>query len=273
MLNQAQWAQTETALLPIEQIALRSSVAHPQLSRLPLEALAASIEREGLREPIAVKAAENGYRVVQGNRRLMACRMLGWRQIPAVVQPKDVSDMTTANEIMMALKTRPIGYLDRAEAVRRLGEEFGVPRAVMAQQLGDSAAHVLSMQQIAALDDETREILRQERLPERVAEALCRVPDMESRRRIVLRTARERLDIREVELLAEAANRRLPGAKHSGKVISAVRDARPYLNALREVVGQMNEAGLPVQIEEAQDNGGTTITIRCRTRRRRSQGR
>ena len=95
--------------------------------------------------------------------------------------------------------------------------------------------------------------------------------DAESRQRIALRTAKERLDIREVELFVEAANRRLPGAKHSGKVVSAVRDARPYLNALREVVAQMNEAGLPVRFDEAQEDGGTTLTIRCLTRRRRSQ--
>ena len=95
--------------------------------------------------------------------------------------------------------------------------------------------------------------------------------DAESRQRIALRTAKERLDIREVELFVEATNRRLPGAKHSGKVVSAVRDARPYLNALREVVAQMNEAGLPVQLNEAQEDGGMTLTIRCRTRRRRNQ--
>lgn len=270
-MNQAQWAQAETALLPTEQIALRQSVAHPQLSRLPLETLAASIEREGLREPISVRATEKGYQIVDGNRRLMACRLLNWRQIPAVVQPKDVAEMTSAGEIMAAMHTRPMGYLDRAEGVNRLGEEFGVPRAVIAQQLGDSAAHVLALQKIAALDDDTLDLLRREHLPERVAEALTRVRDAESRKRIALRTARERLDIREVELFVEAANRRLPGAKHPGKVVSAVRDVRPYLNALKEVVGQMNEAGLPVQMDEEQADGSTTITIRCRTRRRRSQ--
>lgn len=270
-MDQAQWAQTEIALLPTEQIALRPSVQQKSLSHMPLETLAASMAREGLREPILVRAAAQGYIIVEGNRRLMACRMLGWREIPARVQPKDVSDMTSEGEIFAALRARPMGYLDRAEAANRLTADFGVPRAAIAQQTGDSAAHVLSLQRIATLDDRTRDILRQERLPERVAEALTRVVDAESRQRIALRTAKERLDIREVELFVEAANRRLPGAKHSGKVVSAVRDARPYLNALREVVAQMNEAGLPVQLNEAQEDGGTTLTIRCRTRRRRSQ--
>ena len=203
-MDQAQWAQTEIALLPTEQIALRPSVQQKSLSHMPLETLAASMAREGLREPILVRAAAQGYIIVEGNRRLMACRMLGWREIPARVQPKDVSDMTSAGEIFAALRARPMGYLDRAEATNRLTADFGVPRAAIAQQTGDSAAHVLSLQRIATLDDRTRDILRQEQLPERVAEALTRVVDAESRQRIALRTAKERLDIREVELIGTA---------------------------------------------------------------------
>ena len=158
-MDQAQWAQTEIALLPTEQIALRPSVQQKPLSHMPLETLAASMAREGLREPILVRAAAQGYIIVEGNRRLMACRMLGWREIPARVQPKDVSDMTSAGEIFAALRARPMGYLDRAEAANRLTADFGVPRAAIAQQTGDSAAHVLSLQQIATLDDRTRDIL------------------------------------------------------------------------------------------------------------------
>lgn len=110
-MDQAQWAQTEIALLPTEQIALRPSVQQKPLSHMPLETLAASMAREGLREPILVRAAAQGYIIVEGNRRLMACRMLGWREIPARVQPKDVSNMTSAGEIFAALRARPMGYL------------------------------------------------------------------------------------------------------------------------------------------------------------------
>lgn len=75
-MDQAQWAQTEIMLLPTEQIALRPSVQQKSLSHMPLETLAASMAREGLREPILVRAAAQGYMIVEGNRRLMACRML-----------------------------------------------------------------------------------------------------------------------------------------------------------------------------------------------------
>lgn len=50
-MDQAQWAQTEIALLPTEQIALRPSVQQKSLSHMPLETLAASMARsKGVRE-------------------------------------------------------------------------------------------------------------------------------------------------------------------------------------------------------------------------------
>ena len=64
-MDQAQWAQTEIALLPTEQIALRPSVQQKPLSHMPLETLAASMAREGLREPILVRAAAQGYIIVE----------------------------------------------------------------------------------------------------------------------------------------------------------------------------------------------------------------
>ena len=63
-MDQAQWAQTEIMLLPTEQIALRPSVQQKPLSHMPLETLAASMAREGLREPILVRAA--GLRLGEG---------------------------------------------------------------------------------------------------------------------------------------------------------------------------------------------------------------
>jgi hypothetical protein len=52
-----------------------------------VEALAKDIESQGLLQPIVVAPAGSGrYRLVVGSQRLEACRRLGWKTIPAVVQ-------------------------------------------------------------------------------------------------------------------------------------------------------------------------------------------
>jgi ParB family transcriptional regulator, chromosome partitioning protein len=44
--------------------------------------LANSINRKGLLQPVIVRTAQNGYfEMVVGNRKLQACKSLGWRKI------------------------------------------------------------------------------------------------------------------------------------------------------------------------------------------------
>ena len=55
-----------------------------------LAALAQSIDRSGLLNPISVRALpQGGYCLIAGERRWRACQMLGWSRIPALVWQKD----------------------------------------------------------------------------------------------------------------------------------------------------------------------------------------
>lgn len=55
--------------------------------------LAASIQGEGLLQPISVKKADDGYVVVCGHRRLEACKRLGWETVPVIVVQGDEASM------------------------------------------------------------------------------------------------------------------------------------------------------------------------------------
>ncbi len=272
MLNQAHWNNTGYTLLPVKNIFLRDSISQTQENLVPLESLAASIDREGLREPITVSQNARGYVILHGNRRLMACRMLGWTEIPAFVQAASLSELPSAASLLQALRQRPLFYLDMAEGIARLNGEFQLNRADIAAQLGENAVRVTSLAKIGLLDEETRTLLRTHHLSERTAEALTRLPDAESRLRVARKAVAEQLDIREIELLVNTAQRRLPVPQLPRRIQGGVRDVRPYLNALRDVAAQMQTAGLPVEFTESTDNGHTTLTIRLpHARRRRSQ--
>lgn len=55
-----------------------------------IEALAANIKAVGLQQPVVLRPGENGrYILVGGDRRLRACRLLGWSRILAVVKGTD----------------------------------------------------------------------------------------------------------------------------------------------------------------------------------------
>lgn len=288
MLNQAQWPQPSYLLLPVWQIALRESVQNSSASPMPLEALADEIDRDGLREPIAVRHGKNGYVIVHGNRRLLACRMLGWHEIPARLEAPAIRDLLTSEELFRALRSRDLEYPEQAEAVVRLNEEFSVSRADIARLLGDSTMHVMTLHRIGHLDASCLQLLREKRLPERIAAAITRLPEAQDRLHLLQKAAQEKLDIREVELLiASTLHQRvstsgdtpapcavqpgLPEQTNRRRVQSLIRDVRPYLNTLRNVTRQMQSAGYTVDFSERTENGSTTLTIRVpRPRRRQS---
>ncbi len=65
-----------------------------------LDDLARSIQEKGLLSPILVRTAEAGFELIAGQRRLLACRKLGWGTIPAIVRTDlDDADATAISLI------------------------------------------------------------------------------------------------------------------------------------------------------------------------------
>ncbi len=100
--------------------------AHP-LRRPPdpdeLRRLAASIRRHGLLHAILVRPVGKDFEIVSGLRRYLACRQLGWGEIPAVVRPMDDRQ---AVEVSLAENARrePFSAAEREDLLRRLRELY-----------------------------------------------------------------------------------------------------------------------------------------------------
>lgn len=89
-----------------------------------LAALAASIARHGLLQPIVVRENEQAgrYALVCGGRRLAACRMLGMDEVDALLINGDQAE-GTACFLEEHLTRRPPSPVDEAQAAERVGAE------------------------------------------------------------------------------------------------------------------------------------------------------
>lgn len=255
--------------LPLERISPRPSV-NLDVSGSSLEQLAESIRVHGLVKPVTVQAAPGGrYVIVSGNRRLMACRMAGMSHIDAVVL-QGMGAEPTPNTLLEGLLSGRLHYLEAASALHSLLEQ-GYTRDALARLLGCTATTIAQRASLANLDGETAALLLEHGLPEGYARALTKLPDRHARQSIARRAAAERLCIRDVELLVASAQARLPVPPAPGRrTIALMRDHRLYLNAIRSIVAQMQEAGIPATQEERSLDGSVEITLRLPTRRRRA---
>ena len=279
--------QPACELLPMERVLPRPSLQYARAAGGSLQELAESIRQVGLRRPLIVQRTEcSRYRVISGNRRLMACRLLGMTQIPVQVLPE--VDSMPREQLLEALETGEMHYLEEAEILNTLSGRYGVQIREMAKCLGRHPQMVADQIRLSDYEPELMAFLLEEGVPMEIALTLLPLPS--ARRLPVLRRiAREQLCVRDAALLVTAALRRQPVVqeppapmpempvraakkprKTTGRIINMVRDHRIYLNAFRDIAGQMREAGLNANLTERRIGCRVEVTISLSTRRRRA---
>ena len=260
--------------LPLEKIMPRPSVSMEAEDGMTLMELVDSIRRQGLVQPITVQATRTGrYVIVSGNRRFMACRMAGMTHVDAVVL-EGVAPDQAAQSLVESILSGSMHYLDEGSAMKQLLEQHGFTRDELARMLGITAAMVVQKLHLAELDAELKAFLLENGMPERYARALVKLPDRRARLAIARQAVREKLCIRDVELLVSSARTRLPVPQIPGRrTIALMRDHRLYLNAIRSIVAQMQEAGIEATSIERALEGSVEVTLHLPTRRSRAAAR
>ncbi|MGN0746113.1 MAG: ParB/RepB/Spo0J family partition protein [Aristaeellaceae bacterium] len=264
--------EQQVCWLPLDRITPRISQPFGREDSQSMAEMCESIRRDGLLQPITVQRMGNGgFMIVSGNRRYLACRMLGMTHIDAVVLPGAPEDQSLQETLEMLLSRR-MHYLDEAKAMARILDSGAMDRESLARSLGTTSAAVREKLRLLELDEGLCILLVEQGLPERIARALLRLPDNRARMSIALQAAREHLGVRDVELLVDAAQTRLPVPPvPGGRTITLMRDHRLYLNAIRSIAAQMEEAGIPAHMTERALPDAVEVTLRLPTRRRRSR--
>lgn len=272
--------------LPITRISPRPSLCKGQ-EVASLQELAESIRRYGLMRPVTVRRMGMGrYVIVSGNRRLAACRMLGMTCIGVRILSDDAR-WQPAERLLEALLMRRMHYLEEADALRALHEVHGIPWEALSGKLGVSAQRLERQAGLSGLADELQALLLEEGVPIRIALALMPVRGDKIRMEVAQRIVRERLCVRDAALLATAEARRdwrtaasknevnnrgkEESRNNTRKIVGVIRDHRLYINAIREIAGQLKAAGFGATVAERQVSGQMEMIIRVPVRRRRAE--
>ena len=245
--------------LAMKDIRANESQPRQYFDDVKLMELASSIRRHGLLQPITVRCVTDGYEIVMGERRFRACQMLGYTHIDAFVLPAG-RDESAVLALIENIQRENLHYFEEAEAYDALLQQ-GISRDTLARQLGKSPSAIANKLRLMKLDRPLRELLTEEGLSERHARALLSLPDSAARMRIARQAAIKRLTVRETEEMVHKALQRLPVAPQGRRIISLVRDQRLYLNAIRSIVAQMQEAGFAAAMDITSTDRQTEVHI------------
>lgn len=123
-----------------------------------LAALAASIKRDGILQPLAVRRdperAEH-YELIAGERRLRAAKLAGLRVVPCLVLETDEVGLSLLSLVENLLR-EDLNILDEAEAYQRLTDEFDLTQEEIAARVGRSRPHVTNTIRLLSLPELVR---------------------------------------------------------------------------------------------------------------------
>ncbi len=144
-----------------------------------LAELSASIRREGILQPIAVRydTVRDIYVVIHGERRLRASRDAGLTTIPAIVREVP-DDRRLLHQLMENIVRDDLNAVDRAAALRALKTQLGdAPWDTVAETVGIRRSRLFQLLGTEKLPDSVRDDIRLGRLSEKQSRALQGLPE------------------------------------------------------------------------------------------------
>lgn len=141
-----------------------------------LAELAESIREHGILEPIVVAKTPAGYQIIAGERRWRAARLVGIPQVPVVIRetsPQGMLEMAIVENV----QRQDLNPLERAQAYRRLMDEFGLTNSEISTRVGKSPAYISNTLRLLTLPDALKDALMSGATSEGHVRALASLDD------------------------------------------------------------------------------------------------
>lgn len=252
--------------LPIESISRNPYQPRRDFNDVELKELAYSISIYGVIQPIIVRKTVVGYQLVAGERRLRACRMIGKATIPVIIKEMDDQE-AVAVTLIENLQRRDLNYFEEAEAYNRLIIEFGMTQDEVAQTVGRSQPAIANKLRLLRLARELRCLIVPETVTERHARALLKLNSVQNQKEVLLAIYEKDLTVKETEEVVERLRRNnLPQENQYSsmgqQVSSVIRDARIFMNTIKETVNRARKIGIEMVMTENETDDEYEISIR-----------
>jgi len=168
-----------------EQSLFRAQLLKEDVVRLAkLEELARSIKAKGIIQPILVRPAGDGYRIIAGERRWRAAQRAGLLKVPVVV--RDLADGSGQQLLELALienvQRENLNPIDQAVAYQRLADQFALTQEQIAAAVGKDRSSVANFIRLLKLPEEVRADLSSGALTMGHARTLLGLPDAAAQR-------------------------------------------------------------------------------------------
>lgn len=202
--SHSQALSSDGELMDIAVSNLKPGMYQPRkdMSAEALEELSASIQSQGIIQPIVVRRLElGGYEIIAGERRWRAAKQAGLKQVPCFI--KNVQDRAAiAMALIENIQREDLNAIEEAQALERLQDEFKLTHQQVADVIGKSRTTVSNLLRLNQLADGVKRLVETKQLEMGHARALLML-EGDQQIEIAQRVAAKQLTVRQTEQLVK----------------------------------------------------------------------
>jgi ParB family chromosome partitioning protein len=166
----------ELTYLEVNQLQPNPLQSRGIITQTSLNDLVESIKEHGVLEPLVVARTPAGYQLIAGERRWRAARIAGVEKVPVVIKETTSQGMLEL-AIVENVQREDLNPIERAQAFKRLLDEFSLQVSAIAKRIGKSDGYVSNTLRLLTLPDAIKDGLISSAITEGHARALAGIGD------------------------------------------------------------------------------------------------
>ena len=188
--------------LPVEKIEPGPWQPRRRFDSGSLQELAASLQKQGLVQPVLVRAHPDGsdrYQLIAGERRWRAAQLAKLHEIPAIL--RELGDREAAELALVEnIQRTDLTAIEEAEAFQQLIDQHGYTQQALADLMGKSRPHIANLLRLLSLPEKLRTDILEGRLTSGQVRPLIGHPEAE---KLAAHIIAKKLSARQAEALAK----------------------------------------------------------------------
>jgi len=248
-------------LIEVDKIKPNSQQPRKEFDEGKLRDLAESIKQYGVLQPLVVTRKETttdrgiqvDYELIAGERRLRASKLAGLAQVPVVIRRETDEKIKLELAIIENLQREDLNPLDRAEAFKKLIDNFSLKHYEVAARVGKSREYVSNSIRLLALPEEIKNGLVKGELSEGHCRALLMIDDNPDKQMKLYKEIVDRkISVRQAE---KASRIIIDEGKEPSEAIGVMPEIREIEKKLSDTLGTK------VHVELLRDKGKISINF------------
>ena len=174
-----------------------------------MEQLAASIQQNGVLQPLLVRPLATGnYQIIAGERRWRAAKIAGLSEVPVVIRDDLSEEQVMQVALIENLQRENLNPIEEAQGYRELIDNYKMTQDQLAKALGKARSSIANSLGLLTLPIGVRDLLMDGRLSMGHCKARKAIKDPALMTEIAVRAAEGELSVRSIEAIAKREAKR-----------------------------------------------------------------